>query len=370
MPALADLTGGDRTAVPDVLAGGGSLGRVVLRGTAPTGPGTEIVTTASAAGVDADLDTANNSARAVTVVDAPEWSVSKSVQGPDDAVHPAPGDTLTYTVTATSTSGVVTDAVLTDDLADVLADADLVPGSARYTVGTSPAEQLPDPTPAEPVLVTGPMTVPAGGTVTLTYEVVLHEDAWSAELTNTVTATGSGAPSTCDADATDVDPTCSTSTRVTARLDLLKQGQVNGVLVGLDGAAFEVLTDEAGTPGAVLTTPVVSPVAGRPGGFEIAGIDPGSYWLRETVAPVGLELLATAVRFEVAVDGTVSVLDAGSAQVVASGGTLTVTDVPTFAMPETGSTGRTPLLVAGSLLLAGAGLALRGLPGWRARTVR
>lgn len=359
MPTLANLSGGDPSAVGAVLGAGESFGPITLRGTAPVTPGTEIVTTASVSGVDSDLDLTNNTAQTLTTVGAADWSVAKTVTSSGETTYPAPGDTLTYEVTATSTTGDVADVVLTDDLTDVLAHADLVPGSVRYTVGTAPEEQLADPSPENPVLVAGPSRVPAGSTATLTYAVVVHHDAWSSELGNTVTATGSGPPSTCAPDASEVDPVCSTSTRVTARLDLLKQGQVNGELVGIDGAAFEILSDETGAPGVVLPTPGVSPVDGVRGGFEITGIDPGTYWLRETVAPAGHELLAAPVRFEVGADGTATVLDAGSAQVVATGGTLTVTDVPTFAMPETGSTGRTPLLVAGIVLLTGATLALR-----------
>lgn len=356
---LANLSGGDTSSVGEVLEAGATFGPITLRGTAPVTPGTEIVTTAAVSGVDSDLDLSNNSAQTLTTVDAPDWSVAKTVTGSGDTTYPAPGDTLTYTVTATSTTGDVADVVFTDDLTDVLTHADLVPGSVRYTVGSAPEEQLADPTRENPVLVAGPSMLRAGSTATVTYAVVVHDDAWSTELGNTVTATGSGPPSTCAAGASEADPTCSTSTRVTARLDLLKQGHVNGELVGLDGAAFEILADEAGAPGAVLATPVVSPVDGRRGGFEVAGIDPGTYWLRETAAPAGHELLAAPVRFEVAADGTAAVLDAGSAQVVASGGSLTVTDTPSFAMPETGSTGRTALVVTGSVLLAGAALSLR-----------
>lgn len=352
---LANLSGGDSSSVGEVLADGATFGPITLRGTAPVTPGAEIVTTASVSGVDSDLDLTNNSAQTLTTVGASEWSVAKTVSGSSDTTYPAPGDTLTYTVTATSTAGDVADVVLTDDLTDVLSHADLVPGSVRYTVGSAPEEQLADPTPQNPVVVAGPSTLSAGTTATLTYSVVVRDDAWSAELANTVTATGSSPPTTCATGASVTDPTCSTSTRVTARLDLLKQGQVNGELAGLPGASFEVVSDADGALGEALSAPVVSPVASNPGAFEIAGIDPGTYWLRETVAPPGHELLAAAVRFVVAPDGTVTLADPASApQVSVTGGTITVTDAPTFHMPETGSTGAGRLVAVGLLLLAGA----------------
>lgn len=355
MPTLANLSGGDPSAVGAVLGAGESFGPITLRGTAPVTPGTEIVTTASVSGVDSDLDLANNSAQTLTTVSAADWSVAKTVTGSGDTTYPSPGDTLTYTVTATSTTGDVADVVLTDDLTAVLAHADLVPGSVQYTVGSEPGEQLADPTAQDPVVVAGPTSLSAGSTATLSYSVVVHDDAWSTELANTVTATGSTPPSTCAAGSSALDPACSTSTTTAARLELLKQGEVNDELVALDGAAFEVVADAEGALGEVVDSLPVSPVADSPGAFEIPGIAPGTYWLRETVAPPGHELLATAVRFDVAADGTVTLPDPASApQVAASGGRLTVTDVPTFHMPETGSAGAGRLVTVGLLLLAGA----------------
>ncbi|WPF80783.1 SpaA isopeptide-forming pilin-related protein [Sanguibacter sp. 4.1] len=365
MPTLANLSGGDPSAVGAVLGAGESFGPITLRGTAPVTPGTEIVTNASVSGVDSDLDLTNNTAQTLTTVGAADWSVAKTVTSSGDTTYPSPGDTLTYTVTATSTTGDVADVVLTDDLTAVLAHADLVPGSVRYTVGSEPGEQLADPTAQDPVVVAGPTSLSAGSTATLSYSVVVHDDAWSTELANTVTATGSTPPSTCAAGSSALDPACSTSTTTAARLELLKQGEVNDELVALDGAAFEVVADAEGALGEVVDSLPVSPVADSPGAFEISGIAPGTYWLRETVAPPGHELLATAVRFDVAADGTVTLPDPASApQVAASGGRLTVTDVPTFHMPETGSAGAGRLVTVGLLLLAGA-VAATAVPGPR-----
>jgi uncharacterized repeat protein (TIGR01451 family) len=347
MATLANLSGGDPSAVGEVLGDGESFGPITLRGTAPVTPGAEIVTTASVSGVDSDLDLTNNTAQTLTTVSAADWSVAKTVTSSGDTTYPSPGDTLTYTVTATSTSGDVADVVLTDDLTAVLAHADLVPGSVRHAVGSEPREQLADPTAQDPVVVAGPTSLSAGSTATLSYSVVVHGDAWSSELANTVTAAGSSSPSTCAAGSPVLAPVCSTSTTTTARLELLKQGEVNGELVGLDGAAFEVVADADGALGEILDALSVA--------FEIPGIAPGTYWLRETVAPPGHELLATAVRFGVAEDGTVTLSDPASApQVAVSGGSLTVTDAPTLQMPETGSAGAGRLVTVGLLLLAGA----------------
>lgn len=352
---LAELTGADPRLVGEVLDGGASLGTITLQGTAPTTSGMELVTSASVSGVDSDLDLANNVDEAVTTVDAATWAVSKSVATIEDRAYPRPGDVLSYTVVVESTVGDVDGVTLTDDLSDVLAYSGLVPGSVRLTVGDSPAVHLDDPTVEAPVLVAGPFRLVAGTTATLEYDVVIHGDSWSEDLVNTVMASGSSTPQTCASETSDPGPACTTSTTTTARLDLLKQGQVNGQLVGLDGSDFEVLSDVDGALGEVLASPTASPVAIAPGAFEIAGIDPGTYWLRETVAPPGHELLAAAVRFVVAPDGTVTLASPASApQVSVTGGTITVTDAPSFQMPETGSAGAGRLVTVGLLLLAGA----------------
>ncbi|HEY0188750.1 MAG TPA: SpaA isopeptide-forming pilin-related protein [Cellulomonas sp.] len=356
------LSGGDAAVdVPVVLASGATAGTIVLRGTATGDVGDAIVNTATVAGVDHDASSANNSASLTTTIVEPGWSVAKSVEGGEAA---SPGDVLTYTVEASSTGSTdVTGVTLTDDLTSVLAAADIVPGSVRLTVGSGTATVLTDPTVDDPVIVAGPFILPAGSTATLTYQATVRDDAYSALLTNTVAAAGDSPPGTC---ATGADDVCSTATRVTARLEVLKQGTVNGSVVALDGAQFEVLDDDAGSAGAARADLAVQVVTGSTGLFEVAGIAPGTYWLRETQAPDGHGLLADAVQFVVAADGQVTMSDPeASTQVVAVDGRLTVTDSPTFDLPVTGGSGTGWLLTLGWVLLGvcvvlATGLVLHG----------
>ena len=138
--------------------------------------------------------------------------------------------------------------------------------------------------------------------------------------------------------------------------------------VALDGSSFRLRDDDtsgaAPKPGAVNATPVTA-VAGETGRFLVAGLPAGAYWLEETRAPDGHELLPQPVRIVVAADGTVTV-PGGSALVSAATdagvSTVTVVDAESRALPLTGSTGPLPyLLVGGVLALAGLGLGLHRL---------
>ena len=368
------LAGGDSTVtVGAALDPGETFGPIRLRGTAAAPAGSSLPNTAAVVGVDHDPDTSNNTASATTLVVAPTWAVTKSAALPGGRAYAQPGDVITYTVTATSHgSSDVSRVVLEDDLTDVLADATIVPGSVQLTYDrwvlwwTSPHTiTLPAPSATSPVITTPSFTLIAGTTATLTYQATVHTGAWSAALDNTVTATGSVAPGTCAVGETP-STVCSTHTVVAARLELLKRGTVNGDVVPLDGAAFEVLTDSDGAPGSPAGV-AVTPSAARPGSFEIAGIDPGTYWLRETRAPAGHDLLARSARLTVDDAGTVTLTDpAAHTQITTDGGQIVVTDSPRFALPATGGPGPGPLIWTGLLLtaaalVAGAALSSSGL---------
>ncbi len=358
------LTGGDPAApVPSVLAAGATSDSIVLRGTVTGSAGDVVTNTATVSTVDYDPDETNNAATASTALVAPAWSVSKSVSLPNGARYASPGDTITYHVTATNVGTTdVTTAVLIDDLTGVLASADFVAGSAQLTIGTGAPTTLSDPS---PVLTTGAFTLPSGQAAVMSYQVVVHTDAWSARLDNTVVGEGSSPPGTCATGVTPVAEQCQTHTVVTARLDILKRGTVNGQVVALDGADFEVLTDVGGTAG----TPTglsVKPLTVT-GTFEIADVAPGTYWLRETAAPAGHDLLVQAVRFTVDVAGTVTLTEPDAhPQVTTAGGQLVVTDSPRFDLPTTGGSGTGAFIGLGLVLLVGTGAQL----GYTARRHR
>lgn len=116
------------------------------------------------------------------------WTSSKSSDPPSGSVV-QPGDVITYTLTATQLTGPHTiDAVVTDDLSDVLDNATFVHGSIQAETGT-----------ADLTGTTLTWTIPKlTGAVTLTYQMKVNADAWGAALRNHIVApappTGPGDP--------------------------------------------------------------------------------------------------------------------------------------------------------------------------------
>lgn len=284
----------------------------------------------------------------------PTWEIGKQALRdgdvlPDGAlVHP--GQTLTYRVLATNTSAVaVPGAVLTDDLTDVLDDAAFVPGSAELTLGTTTT--VADP--AGGILETDPFTLPVGATATLTYDVVVEDDAWSTTLRNVV----SGSAGTA---ATPVDPLCPlscTTTQVTPTpLQVQKVGEDSaGAIVAMDGSEWSVYSaSTGGIPVVASLAAAVSGGAPVTGLFRDTSLAPGTYWLEETRALDGFALLAQRVGFTLAADGTVTLLsgapstvDVTSVDGVAS---IRVQDVPAFDLPNAGGPGTAVFGVVGALL--------------------
>ena len=110
------------------------------------------------------------------------WDLTKVSDPPTGSVVD-PGDTITYTVTATNTGfAPLTDLTVIDDLTDVLDNAALVTESVTASVGT--------------VAVSGTTltwTIPLlSGTATVTYKVTVNADAFNASLFNVVTGSGDG----------------------------------------------------------------------------------------------------------------------------------------------------------------------------------
>jgi len=118
-------------------------------------------------------------------VGVPGFVVSK-VSHPVSGSQVSPGDLVSYTVTGSNTGSTVLDPVtITDDLADVLDDAELVAGSLTSSVGDAPT------TSGKKLTWSG--TLVAGQSVHLTYKVKVKGDAASgARLKNVVV--GSATP--------------------------------------------------------------------------------------------------------------------------------------------------------------------------------
>lgn len=305
------------------------------------------------------------SATVSTPVD-PQWTIAKtaSVNGKassgDTSVKP--GDTITYTVTATSNRGQINGVVLTDNLADVLDQATFVPGSATLTIGTAAPAPVAYPGAGSTTLTTSSFTIPAGQTATLTYKVTVKQDAWSSKLINVVTGAGSVNPVRCAANVTPVAPECTTTHHTPAKVLIEKVGEsANATWVPMAGSTWAVLSDANGTPGAVNGTYAVEPVPSQTGQFQLEGIEPGVYWLEETKAPTGFNLLAEPVQFTVAANGAVTLgRGSGSGVVTASDADangiylVTVRDVPALKLPESGGIGWWPFTVGGAGLLLAA----------------
>ncbi|MCR1161888.1 SpaA isopeptide-forming pilin-related protein [Paenarthrobacter sp. UW852] len=312
------------------------------------------------------------SATVTTPVD-PQWTIAKTatVNGTtSDNPSVKPGDTITYTVTATSNRGQINNVVLTDNLADVLDQATFVPGSAVLTIGTAAPVPVANPVAPSTTLTTQPFTLPAGQVATLTYKVTVKQDAWSSQLVNFATGSGSVTPARCATGSTPLAPECSTTHHTPAKILIEKVGESSaGTWLPMSGSTWAIFNDAAGAPGTVINSYTVSPIAAQTGQFQLEGIEPGVYWLEETAAPKGFSLLAEAVQFTVAANGSVTLGQGSGSGVVTASDTdangiylVTVRDVPALKLPESGGIGWWPFTAGGaSLLLVAVALAYRNL---------
>lgn len=128
----------------------------------------------------------------------------------------------------------------------------------------------------------------------------------------------------------------------------------------LPGAEFTLYTADPLGPGPV-TGEVLAFSPSAPGDFTASLVVNRDYWLVESRAPEGFQLLAQPVKFRLVrddpADDAVLTLDAGaSGLITAQDYTITVVNVPAVGLPKVGGDGPVPYLAIGLLLLAGAGL--------------
>ncbi|QIM18182.1 DUF11 domain-containing protein [Leucobacter coleopterorum] len=342
LPAAAtdvdvQLSGTDTTqVVPSVLEPGQTF-HLEIAGTAPRTPGTKVVNRAQVLGSDIDTDLTNNTAEAVTTIEPPEWNVQKTTSIPA-GTFVDPGQQVDYTVTATSVSGDVEDVVLSDNLSGVLNNASFVSGSAKLRVGSEAPIEVSDPIGTS--LQTEPFMLPAGEQAKLTYSVRVNNDAWSVNLHNTVSGNGSSEPTSCAPNSAP-QPECETDTPSSGRIAIEKRASAHAGGALLDGAAFRLLSDESGRPGAPLTNQLVTGT-GDTGHFEATGVAPGHYWIEEVRAPNGHVLLANPVRFQIAANGQLSMDATPDGLVSIERNTLVVSDVATLVLPKAGGTSPGP----------------------------
>ncbi|TXK19163.1 SpaA isopeptide-forming pilin-related protein [Homoserinibacter sp. GY 40078] len=263
-------------------------------------------------------------------------------------VHP--GDTLRYEVTIeNSTSPDVEDVTIEDDLGDVLDDATFVTGSAQLEIDGS-TTAVSDPVGG--MLTTEPFTLPAGATATLSYLVRVDDDAFAATLRNVVTGNSPQvppAPCSDECETLQVTPD-------SVPLQVLKVGEdTTAQVVPMAGSEWAVY--DAAVGGTALLDPLPAaedsdgPITGL---FASMALPPGTYWLEETHALPGFQLLAERVPFTLDAGGTHLADDApANISVIDVDGTPTirVEDVPVYDIPDAGGPGTAPFLLAGGALL-------------------
>jgi hypothetical protein len=323
---------------------------VVLAATIPTDFAGEIENVAALAGADLDPDTSNNTSRVTSEVPASTWSLAKTAsvggRAPAGGIV-EPGDRIDYTVTATSTRGLVDDIVLSDDLSDVLDGAEFVKGSARLTTPGAGESTLPDPSGNR--LVTPEFALREGESATLTYSVIVSDDSWMTSLRNVVTGDAAFPVTECDP--------CATTSRTHALLQIQKNGVDSaGETIAVAGSSFEVRADDAGAPGDVIDDMPVTEADGT-GRFEVRNLPPGTYWLVETATPVGHELLPEPIKFDVGSDGVPRVSADANAGAQIVDGVLNVYNRRALVLPNAGAGGETWMLAGSAVLLCALGTA-------------
>lgn len=263
----------------------------------------------------------------------------------------ASGQKVTYTVTVTQNGSAPATASFTDDLTAVLDDADYNKDAAA-SIGTVS-------------VVGGGLswngTVPVGGTATITYSVTVKATSGDKTLTNVVTSDG------C-VPTDGQTPDCTTTHRVSLKFLIEKIGESSdSTWVPMAGSTWAIHDDANGAPGDVNPAYPVTAIPNQTGRFQVEGIVPGEYWLEETTAPDGFNLLAEPVHFTVAADGAVTLGEGSGGGVVTAGDEdgdgiflVTVRDVPALQMPETGGIGSWPFALAGSVLLLAAAVLAAG----------
>jgi fimbrial isopeptide formation D2 family protein/LPXTG-motif cell wall-anchored protein len=174
---------------------------------------------------------------------------------------------------------------------------------------------------------------------------------------------------TYELDTTKVDGSDTTKTLAKAEFELYKTVDgTNNYAVVADGKVTGWTTDE---------TAATKLVSGSDGLFKVAGLDDGTYYLKETKAPTGYNLLADPVTLVIAATTVNSQNWVGTAadaltaltikvgsEAIADGNVSTGTVTATIAnnagstLPSTGGIGTTLFYVIGILLMSGAAVLL------------
>lgn len=283
---------------------------------------------------------------------------------PTDGAEVLPGSTVTYTISFNNSGDKESYINYVDHLGDVVDDA--VVDAASFTSSGDVAGALAED--GKSISISG--YVPAGETVTFSYTVTVKalDSLVNHALVNFVRPPGVTPPAECLPD----DPLC-TVHPVPYPIHVEKQGL--NCDVGLDtcplnGAEFALYSTDPTAAGA---TPIANGItADAPGGatFTSVALATGTYWLVETKAPSGFNLLATPITFTYSTSGIS--LDPASGSVAlkdADNFTIVVSDTTAAPLPKAGGDGPGGNLVLALLMLSG-GVVISRMPSYRSQTTR
>ncbi len=235
----------------------------------------------------------------------------------------------------------------------------------------------------------GEAKLPVGGMIVVTYKATINADALEFDEVNNKATLDYG----------DENHTTSTETPDVPTkfidVNILKFAKINSEETGLDGAEFTLSKNEDGTDPISFvdltngnyrvateedentTTTVVSPAGTDIGKINLDGLGAGTYYLTETKAPDGYNLLKAPVKIiitettdattgettltvqipELNDDGSVKE-DADGNEVLMSTDQVKVQNMTGAELPSTGGIGTTIFYVLGGILVVGAGILL------------
>ena len=235
----------------------------------------------------------------------------------------------------------------------------------------------------------GEAKLPVGGMIVVTYKATINADALKYDEVNNKATLDYG----------DENHTTSTETpEVPTKyidVNILKFAKTNSGETGLDGAEFTLSKNEDGTDPISFvdltngnyrvateedentTTTVVSPAGTDIGKINLDGLGAGTYYLTETKAPDGYNLLKAPVKIvitettdattgettlkvqipELNDDGNVKTDEEGN-EVLMAANPVRVQNMTGAELPSTGGIGTTIFYVLGGILVVGAGILL------------
>lgn len=330
------------------------------------------------AGQEPTVNQGNNTA---CMPPPPSFAVSKATAGGEPGGTGAPVQvnadgtvSVAYTVTVTNTGNVagkhpaITDTVTAPagfTVTSVALDGKaLTLTNGAYTIPVGTADLAPGATTSYTV------------TVTLKTGDVLTVD-WT--KAGTCTTTGAGTPTDGgafnvvamfhDTDGADKNDACVPLTPPTGTFHVRKQAlncDTDQPTCSLSGALFELYDDDPLGPNATLVADGLV-VDGADGSlFNSSELPLGHYWLVESRAPAGFNLLPTAIQFTLTSTGIV-LADTSSSIVTVSATdpfTIAVSDTTPAPLPQAGGPGPWPYALFGLFLLGAAGLYHRKFSGF------